>query len=291
MEFDKRSCIDLHIHSTASDGTLTPSEIVDEALRQGLRAFAITDHDTIEGVREAISYGIPASLDFISGVEISAAPPESFSLKGSFHILGYAVNTDSPELNEALCRLQKARSDRNPHMIRRLNELGFDISLDEVVAASGDGQAGRPHIAQVMVGKGFAESIDDAFNRYIGKGKPAYVDKYRIPCNEAIDVIKGAGGIPVLAHPYVLGINDRAVMDRLVGTLKKMGMMGMEVYYPEHTPLQVAYYEALAENHGMLVTGGSDFHGSLKSDIRMGSGRGDLHVPYRLYEALVAALK
>lgn len=281
--------IDLHIHSDASDGTLSPAEILDTARELGLGAIAITDHDTLAGSKEAIRVGIPSSLRFLTGIEISASPPPSFPCKGSFHILGYGLRLDDPVLNRSIGMFQKARRDRNPRMTERLRELGMDISARELEERFGKGQIGRPHIARLMMRKGFVGSVDEAFDRYLGRGKPAYVDKHRAGCAEAIEIIRNAGGVPVLAHPSLLNPLNDAPIEELIRTLRNMGMRGIEVFYPEHSPAHVALYADLAERHGLLMTGGTDFHGSVKPDVRMGSGRGDFSVPYELYEKLIAA--
>jgi len=280
--------IDLHIHSTASDGTLSPAEILALAQDLNLEAIAITDHDTVEGSKEAIRNGIPPSVKFITGVEISASPPRSFSTSsGSLHILGYGIRLGDPLLKKTLKMLQESRRNRNPHIIDRLNSLGFDLSLKEVVNDFGEGQIGRPHIAQVMVKKNFVKSIAEAFDKYLGKGKPAYVDKYRTKCAESIAIIRSAGGIPVLAHPILLDYESNEVLENLVKDLTAMGLMGIEVYYSDHMPAHIAYYSELAKRFELLMTGGTDFHGSIKPNVKMGSGKGDLFVPYELYETLI----
>ncbi|MBT8370008.1 MAG: PHP domain-containing protein, partial [Deltaproteobacteria bacterium] len=189
--------IDLHIHTTASDGTFTPSEIVAHAIKLKLKAIAITDHDTLAGSSEALNSGIPTALEFLTGVEISAAPPPFYHHAGSFHLLGYSINLANSELNQTLEKLQLARKNRNPEIINRLNDLGISISLDEVREEAGNVQLGRPHIAQMMIRKGVVSSIDEAFDQFLGTDKPAYVDKYRVNCSKAINAILGAGGIPV----------------------------------------------------------------------------------------------
>ena len=280
--------IDLHIHSTASDGTLTPSETIKKAQDLNLRAIAITDHDSIDGSLEALGLGIPPAIKFLTGVEISASPPVATNCSGSFHILGYALRLDDPELITTLEVLQKARKNRNPGIIRRLNDLGFTFSLHDVKAAAGEGQLGRPHVAQYMVKKGYVRSIDEAFDRYLAQGKPAYQEKYRIDCQRAIDVINGSGGIPVLAHPYLLDMKQDDDLDKLIIVLKNMGLKGIEVYYPGHPPAETSRYIELAKNHDLLMTGGTDFHGSINPDIQMGTGKGDFYVPYALYERIVS---
>jgi 3',5'-nucleoside bisphosphate phosphatase len=278
--------IDLHIHSTASDGTLSPAEILKLAQKLKLKAIAITDHDTIAGSKEAFNIGLTPDIKFLTGVEISASPPPSISYSGSFHILAYSIRLDDPQLNKTLDLLQKARKNRNPKIVKRLNDLGFDFSLEDVASEIGNGQLGRPHIARYMLKRGFVKSIDEAFRKYIAQGRPAYVDKYRVDCERAIKIILDAGGVPVLAHPFLLNFDKNETID-LFALLKNMGLKGIEVYYPEHSPDMTAFYIELAQRYGLLKTGGTDFHGSLKPDIQMGSGRGDFFVPYEVYEKIV----
>lgn len=282
--------IDLHIHSTASDGTLSPSEILNMAQRLNLGAISITDHDTINGTKEALAIGIPPSLKFLTGVEISANPPSCFSCPGSFHILGYGINIDDTRLNHTLARLQEARKNRNPRIIELLNRMGFDLTLNEIRKDSGKCQLGRPHIAKQMVKKGFVQSVSEAFDSYLATGQPAYVDKYRVDCNRAVEVILNAGGLPVLAHPVLLNIKDDA-LEKLIIRLRAMGLKGIEAYYPEQPPDLIVRYIEMANRHGLLITGGTDFHGSIKPEIKMGSGRGNFSVPYELYEKLISNLK
>ncbi len=279
--------IDLHIHSDASDGTLSPSEILDMAQELNLSAIAITDHDTIDGSKKAMERGIPPSVKFLTGVEISAVPPPSFPCSGSFHLLGYNIRIDDPDFNHTLNLLQDVRKRRNPQIIERLNGLGIPISLNEIVDDFGEGQIGRPHIARLMVKKGFVKSVNEAFDQYLGKGKPAYVDKYRATCHQAIDMILNAGGIPVLAHPGLLNPVHDEPLEKLIHILKDMGLKGIEVYYPEHSQERIALYMKIANDYKLMMTGGTDFHGSLKPDIKMGTGKGNFFVPYALYEKLL----
>jgi predicted metal-dependent phosphoesterase TrpH len=287
LEFSRHVSVDLHIHTTASDGTLTPEQVISHAHRLKLKAIAITDHDTVAGSKKALHSGVPPSLGFLTGVEISSTPPPFYPGSGSFHLLGYSIRLDDPNLNRTLEKLQQARKSRNPAIINRLNKLGISITLDEVRKEAGQGQLGRPHIAQLMVKKGVVASIDEAFDQFLGTGKPAYVDKQRVECVKAIEIIRGAGGVPVLAHPGLLDYKTENQLDEMIGKLKNVGIQGVEVYYSGHTPDQTRLYAELAQRHGLLMTGGSDFHGAIQPEIEMGSGLGDLIVPYELFEKLI----
>lgn len=288
MDYKENLKIDLHIHSTASDGTLSPLEILRRAHQLNLGAIAITDHDTMAGVKDALAQGIPPSLKFLPGVEISVLPPPLFPYLGSFHFLGYSIDPDNTLLNHTCSELQQARKNRNPRILKLLNELGFHITLTQVQKEAGECQLGRPHIAQVMLKKGYVKSINEAFDRYLSQGKPAYVDKYRLDCAKAIEIILGAGGVPVLAHPFLIQTQNDKILEDLVITLMEMGLKGLEVYYPEHSPEKTAHYAKIANRRRLLMTGGTDFHGSLKPEIQMGSGKGNLSIPYAIYEKLVS---
>ena len=290
MDYNKHVRIDLHIHSTASDGTLTPQEILTQAQNLQLGAIAITDHDTLDGSKIALSIGIPPSVKFLTGVEISSEPPPSFSSAGSFHILGYAVDVDHPKLNYTLSMLRDSRNRRNPQILKLLSLFGIKITLDEVRNLAGNSQPGRPHIAQLMVKKGYVPSIDAAFDEYLGNGKPAYVDRFRFECEDTIKAILKAGGIPVLAHPLLLGIKENDILEDMIAVLTEMGLKGIEVYYPEHTKNLIEYYSRLASHYNLLMTGGTDFHGDIKPEIKMGTGKGNFFVPYELYEKLISSL-
>jgi predicted metal-dependent phosphoesterase TrpH len=273
--------VDLHIHSTASDGSLSPAEIIKAAEEVPLRAIAITDHDTLEGSAEALQYIDSSAVEIIPGIEISA----DFD-GGTMHLLGYLLRLDDVSLRQTLEVVQKSRTDRNLHIIRRLHNLEVDIHYDDVVQASGGGQIGRPHIARVLVQKGVVQNIDEAFATFLRKGGPAYVERYRLSPAEAIQTILEAGGVPVLAHPSSLNLKTEGNLDRVVAGLKKVGLKGLEAYYPSHGPVRTALYERLAKRHGLLVTGGSDFHGTAKPEVHIGIGSGDLRIPYRLVEEL-----
>jgi predicted metal-dependent phosphoesterase TrpH len=253
----------------------------------GLQAIAITDHDTLDGSRQAFKCDIPPSLSFLSGVEISVQAPAHHDIKESLHILGYGVDPDDPPLMRALEKFQEVRNNRIHRIVDRLHQLGIPLALQLVMDEAGDGTAGRPHVATAMVKTGYAENINDAFDRYLGNGRPACIGKERMACEKAFELIQGAGGVCVLAHPYLIPCQATDDLDRLVKRLCDMGLEGLEIYYPQHTPDAIAQYLDLADKYDLLATGGSDFHGELIPDIKLGCGSGGLYVPYELYDNLI----
>jgi predicted metal-dependent phosphoesterase TrpH len=281
--------IDLHIHSTASDGTLNPAEIIRYATALKLSAIAITDHDTLKGTAAAMHCERPAGLHLLAGIEISAAPPPGYGIPGSLHILGYGIDPADAALEAALARLKAARENRNPRIVAALNRLGIDISMAEVAVKVGGAMAGRPHIAAVLMDKGVVASMDEAFDRYLGKGKPAYQDKERISSEAAIARIRAAGGIAVLAHPGLVAVGNE-LRRRLVAELSEMGMGGLEAHYPSHSAEETAFFVALAKQHNLVLSGGTDFHGANTPGVEMGCGEGGFKVPFSIYRDLIEAL-
>jgi hypothetical protein len=276
--------VDLHLHTTASDGVMSPSEIVRYAKAKGLQAIAITDHDTIEGLEEGLSEGKRIDFEVIPGIEVSAEHSP-----GSMHLLGFFLDIHHPLLNERLGYLQKARAERNPRIVERLNRLGIQITYEEVLKASGGGQVGRPHFAQVLIEKKYVRTFQEAFDRFLKKGAPAYVDKLRFTTKEALHFINEAKGVAVLAHPNTLNMNGYSELENLLLRLIEEGLKGIEVYYPEHSPLEVARYKTLAERYSLLMTGGTDYHGIEKNGLDMGVGRGEMKLSYLMVEELKAA--
>jgi 3',5'-nucleoside bisphosphate phosphatase len=272
--------IDLHAHSTASDGSLAPRELIAYACRKKAAALALTDHDTLEGLEEALQAGKESGLEVIPGLEISAE-----CNRGTMHILGYYIDRTHSGLNLDLNILQEARKNRNPRIIGKLQALGFPVSYEELDSQV-TGQIGRPHIAKLLLQKGLVSSLDEAFQKYLTKGAPAYVDKYRFPPAKAIDMIHRAGGIAVLAHPFSLNCPSLKDLYDLVRELKDCGLEGMEVLYPKHTEEQTRDYFSLVKELKLLYTGGSDFHGNNKENTDLLTGRGDLRVPYSIVEDL-----
>jgi predicted metal-dependent phosphoesterase TrpH len=276
--------VDLHVHTTASDGVLSPSELVRYGKTKGLQAIAITDHDTIEGLEEGLQEAEKIGFEVIPGVEISAEHSP-----GSMHLLGYFLDIHHPLLKERLQCLQKARAERNPKIVENLNRLGVKITFEEVVEASGGGQVGRPHFAEVLLEKGYVRSFQEAFERFLKKGAPAYVDKVRFTPKEALHFIKEAGGVAVLAHPKTLGLNGCQALENLLHRLVEDGLKGVEVFYPEHSALEVAQFKTMVERNGLLMTGGTDYHGIDKDGLDIGVGRGEMRLPYSIVESLKKA--
>jgi predicted metal-dependent phosphoesterase TrpH len=275
--------IDLHIHSTASDGSYAPAEVVRQAKEGGLTAIALTDHDTVDGLAEALAAGDREGLEVIPGVEISAQFPG-----GTMHILGLFVDYRNGLLDKRLAVLKQARIDRNPRIIAKLNALGLRITMAQVEAIAGGGQIGRPHIARALMESGYVSDLQEAFDKYLGWQRAAYVSKFRFPPPEALAMIREAKGIPVLAHPFTLNLGSAGALKKLIVELQGLGLAGLEVYYSEHTPEQEALYLKLARELDLVVTGGSDFHGDNKPEITLGSMPSQDKLTYHLVEALKA---
>ncbi len=270
------SRLDLHLHTTHSDGSCTPTEVVNMARQAGVTALAITDHDIMTGLTEAMTAGQQCEIEIIPGVEIS-----SFTGNSELHVLGYFLDQQDPELLARLKTLRDGRHRRNPQIIERLQTLGIDITYDEVRALAGSDSVGRPHIARALMDKHVVTSAKEAFDRFLAEGKPAYVPRELPSPAEAIGWIKAARGLAVLAHPTWVKVAEQPLVD-LVRQLKADGLDGVEVYYSTHAARQTREYLSLAQQLGLLVTGGSDFHGLTKPDIEVGIGKGTLHIPTSL---------
>jgi predicted metal-dependent phosphoesterase TrpH len=279
------SRLDLHLHTTHSDGSLPPGEVVALAHKAGVSALAITDHDITTAIPEAVAAGRQFGIEVIPGLEVSSWYGDS-----ELHVLGYFLDWQDAALNERLAALRESRHRRNPKIIERLQALGIDIRYDEVRALAGTEAVGRPHIARVLMNKGVVASAKEAFDRFLANGGPAYVPRELPSPAEAIRWIKAARGLAVLAHPTWVKTTEGTLMD-LVRQLKADGLDGVEVHYSTHTPRQTREYLDLAKRLNLLVTGGSDFHGVTKPDIDVGIGRGTLHVPDSLLPKLKQAAR
>jgi hypothetical protein len=274
--------IDLHIHSTCSDGSETPEHVVELATAAGCSAMALTDHDGTDGVEQARARAEKLGIGFVPGCEVSCA----FS-PGTMHVLGYFVEPGEGPLQAELEQLRQSRSDRNERLLQRLRDLGLPITAEEVAAAAGSSVIGRPHFASVLVANGAATSIQDAFDRWLSKGTPGYVPKTHIAATTFISAAKSSGAVAVLAHPLTLGLETPG-LDRLLDELSLAGLSGMECYYGRYPPEERARLAEQARRHDLVATGGSDFHGRFKPDLLIGTGTGDLDVPDTALTELLA---
>jgi hypothetical protein len=277
--------VDLHCHSTASDGTLSPTQVVRLAVESGLSALALTDHDTIGGIAEAAAEAKALNLDFLPGIEISCEYPHP----GTMHLLGYGVDPDSTSLRELTTTLIAGRDNRNPRIIAKLQELGVSITMEEVEHESGGVVVGRPHIAAILLRKGYVSSMKNAFDKYLAPGGLAYFDKERLTARQAIGMIRQSRGLPVLAHPVQLRTENDAQLDRVIKDLLDLGLAGIEVVHSDHDGGLIEKYTGIAGRYGLLMTGGSDFHGTNKKDIQLGLARGR-RVPREYYEELIKSI-
>lgn len=266
---------DLHVHSSASDGTLSPHAIVRLAARAGLTHLAITDHDSVSGLDEALDACVALGVKLIPGVELSATTERGDDV----HILGYFIDPTSPLLLDRLTRFRLARSHRAERMVRSLADAGIPVTIDEVLRFAQDAAIGRAHVARAIVASGHAVSVKDAFERFIGRDAPHYIAKESPRPEEAISYIIEAGGIPVIAHPGVGG--HSYLIERLI----RQGLAGIEAFHADHAPEERLHYAALARELGLLVTGGSDFHGPQGPNPPLGS----VELPAQHIEALLAA--
>jgi hypothetical protein len=273
--------IDLHTHTTASDGSYQPRDLVRLAAEMGLAAVAITDHDTAAGNAEALQAGPEFGVEVIPGVEISAD-----STYGSLHILGLFIRPDDEPMEAILRELRIYREERNRRMIDRLTELGIPVAMEELQALAGGEIVGRPHFAALLIKKGIVKTSNEAFDVYLKSGAKAYMEKKRLPTDQAIGMIRAAGGIPILAHPYAVRARDPQQFESRLLALMDQGLRGIEVYYSDHTDQDVHYFADLARRFNLAVSGGTDFHGPAKPGLRLGVGYGDLRIPDIVLENL-----
>lgn len=275
--------IDLHTHSCCSDGSFTPQQLIREAQRLGLSAIALTDHDTMAGVAEAMLAGATCGVEVLPGIEVSASHNGQ-----AVHILGYGAAADHPGLRCLVAELATLRETRNQAILARLDSLGITVNRAELTAST-PGLIGRPHIARQLVRQGHASSIAQAFRRFLRRNGRAYVPAGKFPAGETIRIIRQAGGLAVLAHPTTIDKNLKGV-PTLVRKLSESGLDGLEVFYPGHSQLICRRLLELCQQHRLLATGGSDFHGSLKPEIQLGGAPVMPPVPYQLFKELKAVL-
>lgn len=267
--------IDLHTHSHFSDGTMTPTELVVLAKAKKISALALTDHDTMAGVEEAVQAGAEMGIEVVPGIEISVTNKQI-----EYHILGYFVDPRHYAFAAAMLRVQEARVERNTKILEKLNALGIAVTAEELQTISQQGQTGRPHIARLLVQSGVVETMNQAFNQFLKKGQPAFVSRFVFDAAEAVALIRQAGGIAVLAHP---AYNDPELtrLPAVLAELVPAGLEGVEVYYPTHSKPMKKKIRALANRHDLLFTGGSDYHGEVRPGTSL-AGNGNVFVPPEL---------
>lgn len=256
--------LDLHIHTTASDGSLTPTQVVQLARKKGFSLIAVTDHDTMGGVAEALEAGKKYNVDVVPGVEISSG------VTLEVHMLGYGMSPDHPVMKAMMEDMRAARVERMERIIENLQKMGVPITVEEVEAVAG-GAIGRPHIAQVLIAHGLVPDVRTAFREYIGVGAKAYVERRKMTSEQVVANIRDAGGVPVLAHGGLLRISE-VELNQWIDSMAKKGLMGLECYHNAHTPQMERLLRAAAERNRLLVTGGSDFHGASRPDVELGTG-------------------
>ncbi len=275
---------DLHTHTNCSDGTFTPEALVDLACQNHVAALAVTDHDTVDGCERAAIRSREKGIDFVPGVELSI----EYDLPGSghLHVLGLFIDYKNPDLQQTLTQLKKARTLRALKILSRLNSLGMRITTDELASVVKDSSPGRPHIVELMLKKRYISDNMEGYTLYLAKGKPAYVPKQKLTLPVAIQLIHKAGGLAILAHPVSLRYANYARLGEEILKFKELGLDGVEVFYPSHDYYFTKWLLDFTRKYFLAISGGSDFHGSAKPDIELGSGRGNLKVAYSVYEAL-----
>lgn len=271
--------IDLHTHSLKSDGSMTPAEVVREAKKAGLFAIALSDHDTVDGVEEAMAEGEKIGVEVVPAIEFSVLS------KTETHILGYFIDCNNPHLNQMLKEIVDLRIERNYVTCERLNELGFDITIEEVRALAPNNFVGRAHFARVLMDKGYTQSVKEGFDKYMSVGKYAYCEKQRLSAKEAIELITECGGLSFLAHPHLTKLPDGELKEFLT-ELKGYGLCGLEGYYTDYTPDMQEKYQSLAKELGLMISGGTDFHAKMKPHISIGKGTGNMKIPYSVLESI-----
>jgi hypothetical protein len=274
--------VDLHTHSTASDGSEGPTALVEKASALGLTALALTDHDTLEGIAEAETAASTADLELIPGTELS------LDHHGAMHLVVLWLEPGPGPLQDRLASLQHGRHARNLAIVTLLDELGMPVSIDEVMEEAGSGSVGRPHIAAVMMRKGYVESVAEAFDLWLGADRPAYAGRPRLSAEEAIALAIDSGGVPVLAHPHTLGINRAEEMADLLDRLRRAGLVGLEAACSGYRRHEREGYADLARRFGLIASGGSDYHGRYKPGLELGTGYGDLVVGEAVVDELRA---
>ncbi len=280
--------IDLHSHTVCSDGTYTVKEIIDYAVQKGLSALAITDHDTVSGVKEAMEYSKQfGNFELVAGIEFST---NEDGFKNDIHILGYYFNYEDEEFLCALKDIIDSREIRNKKMIEKMKSDGLDVTYEDILALSDDGVITRSHFCRWLVSKGYAKDVNDGFAKFLGNGKKYYVRRDKVTPKKAIDLVHKAGGICSLAHPILYNLDNKK-LEQLVSTLAEQNIDGIEGIYTTYNEHETKKIKQLADKYGLIITGGSDFHGKNKVGIDLGCGYGDLKIPYEVLKNIKEKIK
>lgn len=269
--------IDLHTHSNCSDGSMTPTELVRHAAERGLRAVALSDHDTVAGIDEALEAGRKYGVEVVPAIEFSVQSATET------HILGFYIDHKSEILRDALKKINEVRWQRTVNTCENLQKLGFDVTMDEALAIAPSGLIGRAHFARILMEKGYVASVKEGFDKYLANGRPAYDGTQALTADEAVRLINDIGGVAFVAHPHLIRLNDADLRTFLEG-LKRVGLCGIEGYYNEYTDEMQDYFQSLAAELGLEISGGTDYHAKMKPHIEIGIGQGNMQIPYSVLE-------
>ena len=272
-----KKLIDLHTHSTCSDGSMSPRELVRHAASKGLAAIALSDHDSVAGVKDAMDEGKRVGVEVVPAIELSVQS------RTETHILGYYIDIDHPLLKKALESIMDTRYKRTVNTCKKLNELGFEVSMEEAYAIAPAGIIGRAHFARIMMEKGYISSVKEGFDKWLGVGKPAYDGTQALTASEAVRLIKDIGGYAYVAHPHLIRISDEE-LKAFLAELKSFGLDGIEGYYNDYTPEMQEKFQSMAKELGLKISGGTDFHAKMKPHIEIGIGQGNMAIPYSVLE-------
>jgi len=271
--------IDLHTHSNCSDGSMSPTELVAYAASKNISAIALSDHDTVSGIDEAMAAGQKYGVEVIPAIEFSVQS------ETETHILGYFIDHKSPVIAETLANINSVRRRRTENTCKNLRKLGFDVSVDEALAIAPSGIVGRAHFARLLVEKGYTKSVKEGFDKYLANGRPAYDGTQYLSAEAAVKLIDDLGGVSFVAHPHLIRLEDKPLREFLL-KLKSFGLCGIEGYYNEYTPEMQDYFQSMAKELGLEISGGTDFHAKMKPHIDIGIGQGNMQIPYSVLERI-----
>lgn len=269
--------IDLHTHSNCSDGSMTPTELVAHAAERGLKAIALSDHDTVAGIDDALAAGERYGVEVVPAIEFSVQSDTET------HILGFYIDHKSPILCEALDNINVVRQQRTVNTCNKLRDLGFDVTMEEALEIAPAGIIGRAHFARLLVEKGYIGSVREGFDKYLANGRPAYDGTQYLTAEMAVKLIDAIGGVSFVAHPHLIRLDDKSLREFL-NYLKGCGLCGIEGYYNEYTPEMQSYFHSLASELGLQISGGTDYHAKMKPHIEIGIGQGNMSIPYSVLE-------